>query len=205
MRGVQVYGSKGVPVATGRGVFARVFVEHFPFVPVEDDERLHDPWLRANFIEQVFVMKRWRDLLQNPRSRNALVRFHTEHALLIFSHSPRHHRLMGNMVARIGAMSISVLYDEYQRLLLEVLRLKATPAKQAYCLRYITGYFKKQLSPDEKEELREAIEGFRQGHISLNVPLTLINHYVHRYDQPYLKEQHYLKPHPLQLQAQNHR
>jgi rubrerythrin len=40
--------------------------------------------------------------------------------------------------------------------------------------------------------------------VPLIVPITLINHYVCKYDQPYLKEQYYLHPHPLELQLRNH-
>jgi len=191
--------------AKGTGLFARVFMEHFPLVPVEDDGRLHDPTLRENFIERVFVMKRWRDALRalrHKRSRGALVRFHTEHKLLVLSHSPRHHRIMGNLVAQ--AMPIPALYDEYERLLMEALRLKATPAKHCNVLQHIMGYFKKQLSPDAKGELLEIIDHYRQGHVPLIVPITLVNHYVRLYDQPYLKEQYYLHPHPLELQLRNH-
>jgi len=36
------------------------------------------------------------------------------------------------------------------------------------------------------------------------VPITLINHYVRKYNQPYLQEQVYLHPHPLELQLRNH-
>ena len=202
MERVKVYDTKGAPVHKGVGIFARVFMEHFPLVPVEDDGRLHDPTLRENFIERVFVMKRWRGALGYKRSRGALVRFHTDHKLLILSHSPRHHRIMGNLVAQ--TMPIPTLYDEYERLLMEALRLKATPAKQCNVLQHIMGYFKKQLSPDAKRELLEIIEHYRHGHVPLIVPITLVNHYVRLYDQPYLRQQHYLHPHPLELQLRNH-
>lgn len=191
--------------AKGVGLFARVFMEHFPLVPVEDDGRLHDPALRENFIERIFVMKRWRDALRalrHKRNRGALVRFHTKHKLLILSHSPRHHRIMGRLVAQ--AMPIPALYDKYQRLLMEALRLKATPAKHCNVLQHIMGYFKKQLSPDAKGELLEIIDHYRQGQVPLIVPISLVNHYVRLYDQPYLKLQYYLHPHPLELQLRNH-
>jgi uncharacterized protein YbgA (DUF1722 family) len=66
------------------------------------------------------------------------------------------------------------------------------------------GYFKEQLSADEKKELLEVIDNFQGGYIPLIVPVTLINHYVRKYDQPCLKEQIYLNPHPLELQLRNH-
>jgi uncharacterized protein YbgA (DUF1722 family) len=66
------------------------------------------------------------------------------------------------------------------------------------------GYFKKQLSSDENQELLEIIQRYSVGLVPLIVPLTLINHYVRKYDQPYLKEQFYLNPHPIELQLRNH-
>jgi len=41
-------------------------------------------------------------------------------------------------------------------------------------------------------------------YIPLIVPVTLINHYVRKFDQPYLKEQVYLNSHPIELQLRNH-
>jgi uncharacterized protein YbgA (DUF1722 family) len=87
---------------------------------------------------------------------------------------------------------------------MESLKLKTTPKKNANVLQHMMGYFKEQLSPDEKKELREAIDHYRQGHIPLVVPITLINHYVRKYDQLYLKQQVYLNPHPLEQQLRNH-
>ena len=205
MERIKVYAIEGGTVSKGVGLFARLFMENFPLIPVEDDARLHDPVLRDNFIERVFVMKRWRDALRalRPRrSRGELVRFHTRHKLIILSHSPQHHRVMGRLVAQAGP--INALYDEYERLLREALRLKATPAKHDNVLQHIMGYFKKQLSPDVKAELLEIIAAYRQGNIPLIVPITLLNHYVRLYDQPYLKGQYYLHPHPLELRLRNH-
>jgi uncharacterized protein YbbK (DUF523 family) len=46
MERVKVYNEKGMPEKKGTGLFARVFMDHFPLVPVEDEGRLHDPKLR---------------------------------------------------------------------------------------------------------------------------------------------------------------
>jgi uncharacterized protein YbgA (DUF1722 family) len=66
------------------------------------------------------------------------------------------------------------------------------------------GYFKDDLSADEKQELREIIDLYHQNLVPLIVPVTLINHYVRKYGQAYLKEQWYLNPHPIELQLRNH-
>jgi uncharacterized protein YbgA (DUF1722 family)/uncharacterized protein YbbK (DUF523 family) len=204
MERVRVYNEKGMPSKKGVGMFARIFMNHFPLLPVEDEGRLHDPQLRENFIERIFALKRWREVLSKKESRGNLVDFHTKHKLLILSHSPKHYQIMGKLVAKAKEIPIKELYQQYQNILMEALQLKTTPKKNANVLMHMMGYFREQLSSDEKQELLEVIENYRQEYIPLIVPMTLINHYVRKYDQPYLKEQAYLNPHPLELQLRNH-
>jgi uncharacterized protein YbgA (DUF1722 family)/uncharacterized protein YbbK (DUF523 family) len=204
MEGIRVYNEKGIPVKKGVGIFARIFMDHFSLLPVEDEGRLHDPELRENFIERIFTLKRWREVLGKKESRGNVVDFHTKHKLLILSHSPKHYQMMGKLVAQAKNLPLKELYHEYQTLLMESLGLKTTPKKNANVLQHMMGYFKEQLSSDEKQELLEVIDLYRKEIIPLIVPITLINHYVRKYDQPYLKKQIYLNPHPLELQLRNH-
>jgi len=204
MERVRVYNEKGMPVKKGVGMFARVFMEHYPLLPVEDEGRLHDPKLRENFVERIFTLKRWREVLAKKESRGNLVDFHTQHKLLILSHSPKHYQIMGKLAPKAKEILIKELYRQYQNILMEALQLKTTPKKNSNVLMHMMGYFRGQLSSDEKQELLEVIDHYRQEYIPLIVPMTLINHYVRKYDQPYLKQQVYLNPHPLELQLRNH-
>ena len=201
---VKVYNEKGMPHKVGVGIFARAFMQHFPLIPVEDDGRLNDPLIRENFILQIFTMKRWRDNLARKRAMGSLVDFHTRNKLLILSHSQKHYRLMGKLVADGKQMPIKALYDQYQQILMEALKLKTTIKKHANVMQHLMGYFKKQLSPDEKQELLEVFEQYRNELVPLLVPITLINHYVRKYDQAYLKQQTYLNPHPMELKLRTH-
>jgi uncharacterized protein YbgA (DUF1722 family)/uncharacterized protein YbbK (DUF523 family) len=205
MERVKVYKDGGMPQKNGVGVFARIFMEHFPLLPVEEEGRLHDPLIRENFIERIFTLKRWVESVETGKSRARLVDFHTRHKMLIIAHSEKHERIMGRMVAQGGnRLSLDGDYAQYQTLLMEALRLKATPKKNANVLQHMMGYFKQQLSTDEKMELIEIIDKYRMESLPLIVPVTLIGHYVRKYDQPYLKMQVYLNPHPLDLQMRNH-
>jgi len=201
---VKVYNEKGMPHKIGIGIFARAFMEHFPLIPVEDDGRLNNPLIRENFILKIFTMKRWRDNMARNPSMGNLVDFHTRNKLLILSHSPKLYRLMGKLVADGRKLPIKELYDQYQLLLMEALKLKTTIRKNTNVLQHLMGYFKKQLSGDEKQELLEIFGQYRNEHVPLIVPITLINHYVRKYEQPYLKQQTYLHPHPLELKLRTH-
>jgi uncharacterized protein YbgA (DUF1722 family)/uncharacterized protein YbbK (DUF523 family) len=201
---VRVYNAKGMPEKKGVGVFARAFTRHFPRVPVEEEGRLNDPKLRETFIEQIFTLKRWREGLAGPLRAATLVDFHSRHKLLILSHSPVHAARMGKLVADARRTPIREVFAAYEQLLIDALRLKSTVAKHVNVLQHIMGYFKRQLSADEKQELLEVLDRYRREHVPLIVPVTLLNHYVRKYDQPYLRQQVYLNPHPLALKLRNH-
>jgi uncharacterized protein YbgA (DUF1722 family) len=171
---------------------------------VEEEGRLHDPKLRENFIERVFALKRWRETISKKQSLGQLVDFHTKNKLLILSHNPATHQAMGKLLARGKQIPLQTLYEKYQTFLTQALKLRSTAKKNTNVLQHMLGYFKEQLSPDEKQEMLEIIDQYRQGLFPLIVPLTLMNHYVRKYDQPYLKEQSYLNPHPVELQLRNH-
>lgn len=205
MERVKVYSADGgMPTRNGVGMFARVFMEHFPLLPVEEEGRLHDPVLRENFIERIFVLRRLRRAMQEKKTVGGLVEFHTRHKLLIMAHSNRHYRLMGPLVAHAQASGIAQTCEQYHALLMEALALKATVKKHTNVLQHMMGYFKNDLSADEKQELLEVIDSYRCELVPLVVPVTLINHYVRKFDQTYLSGQYYLNPHPFELKLRNH-
>ena len=201
MERIKVYSQNGIPSRKGVGIFARIFMEHFPLMPVEDESRLNDPKIRENFIERIFTLERWRRVGEGMRN---LIAFHTQHELLILAHSQKHYQMLGRLVAWAKEIPWKDLHKEYERLLLEALSVETTPKKNTTVLQHVMGHFKGQLSGDEKKELRELIGLYRQGRVPLIVPITLLNHYARKYDQPYLKDQYYLNPHPTELQLRNH-
>jgi uncharacterized protein YbgA (DUF1722 family) len=69
---------------------------------------------------------------------------------------------------------------------------------------HILGYFKQELSPDEKQEVLEMIEAYLLADAPLIFPITLLNHFVRKFDQPSLRDQYYLHPHPLDLRLRSH-
>jgi uncharacterized protein YbgA (DUF1722 family) len=120
------------------------------------------------------------------------------------AHSPKHYQVLGRLVAGAKGKPLRKIFEEYEAMLLEALRLMATPKKNSNVLQHMMGYFKTQLSGEEKKELLEVIDLYRREVVPLIVPVTLLNHYVRKYDEPYLTNQTYLRPHPLELQLRNH-
>ncbi len=212
MERIKVYGENGIPHMKGAGLFAKAFMDRFPLIPAEDEGRLHDVGLRENFIERIFTLARWRALEANLSGnvsgtrddRTALATFHARHKLLVMSHSPAIAREMGRLAANAEPASFADLRAAYLERLMRALRLQATKAKHVNVLQHILGYFKKQLTSDEKAEMLDIIERYRRDEAPLLVPVTLLNHFVRKYGEPYLARQYYLAPHPWQLRLCNH-
>lgn len=205
MERVKVYPpGGGVASKKGVGIFARAFMQAFPDLPVEEEGRLHDPDLRENFIERIFVVWRWKEMLASGGKAGQIVDFHTRHKLLLMAHSPSHYRSLGKLVAEVKKYNTPEFIELYYPQLMAALKLHATRRKNLNVLQHILGYFKRDLSTDEKAEILEIFESYRSGLYPLIVPITLLNHFVRKYGQDYLQQQYYLVPHPLELKLRNH-
>lgn len=201
---VKVFGKSGQSQKKGRGLFAAALVDNFPLLPVEEEGRLHDAPLRENFIENVFCYKRWQDFLNDSPDYKKLINFHARHKLQLMAHSPKHLSKMGKLVAAGKQTPKQELLDNYQANLMEAMGLKATVKKNVNVLYHIMGYFKKKIVTDEKAEMISLIESYHDQTVPLIVPLTLVNHFIRKYDIDYLKNQYYLEPHPAELMLRNH-
>ena len=179
-------------------------LERFPTLPVEEEGRLNDPAIRENFIERVFAAARWQRFLDGrPRTRD-LVAFHAAHKFAILAHSPKHYADLGQRVAAAGRALTQAKLDEYGALFMEALAVRATRRRHVNVLQHLAGFFKKQLSPDERAELAEVIEEYGRELVPLVVPIALIRHHVRRVSVTYLADQVYLRPHPKELMLRNH-
>jgi len=203
---VRVYQTKGAPaVKQGVGIFARALTNRIPDLPVEENGRLHDPRLRENFVERIFVRRRWHQMLENDPTPGGLVRFHTSHKMVFMAHSNAHYRSIGRLVASAGVTPWNELIACYQAQMTEALRLIATPKKNTNVLHHLMGFLKDAISADDKQELLDIIDQYRSEQLPLIVPITLLEHHLRKPTVPeWVHMQAYLNPYPQELTLRNH-
>lgn len=201
---VRVYSPSGSPSKEGIGVFARNFIEHFQLVPVEEEGRLNDLKIRENFIERIFAYNRLLNFFSNKFSTSELIQFHTKEKFLLLSHSEKHYRELGNIVANVKSISRTELKEKYMKTFMEALKIRSTIKKNSNVLYHILGYLKNILNNFEKKSIIRLIEDYQKELIPLIVPLTLIRHYIEKENIEYIKSQTYLNPHPKELMLRNH-
>ena len=201
---VKIYDRHGTPARGGRGLFAAALVDAFPHLPVEEEGRLVDPRLRDNFVERVFAYRRLRNLFVARWTVGNVVRFHTAHKLLLLAHAPEAYRELGRLVADACGLSRRDLERRYLDGFMRALAQPATTRRHTNVLQHMAGYFKERLDAASKCELADTITDYRHGLVPLVVPLTLLRHYVRRFEVAYLAGQTYLQPHPKELMLRNH-
>jgi uncharacterized protein YbbK (DUF523 family)/uncharacterized protein YbgA (DUF1722 family) len=207
MERVKIYpraGSSGSFAAKGVGHFAAVLMAQMPQLPVEEEGRLHDPPLRENFISRLFAYQRWQELLAQGVTRSALMTFHAAHKYQMMAHNQTRLRDAGRLLAKPDAFaSDDELAAAYLLAFTTIMKRTPTTRNHSNAMQHMIGYFSKQLDAEDTAEMTQTIEDYRLGLLPLIVPITLIRHYVRKFDVSYLQDQVYLFPHPHELMLLN--
>jgi uncharacterized protein YbgA (DUF1722 family)/uncharacterized protein YbbK (DUF523 family) len=201
---VKLYRDNGhLAEASTRGVFAASLHQLRPELPLEDEGRLHDPVLRENFLNRVFVYGRWQRLLANGLSQQGLLDFHARHKYLLMANHPQQQKVLGRLLSNLANQDLAELAPLYFRQLMEALSRPATRGSHSNVLQHLSGHLKPHLGNAERTELQQLIEQYRSGVIPLVVPLTLLRHHFNRHPDAYVANQDYLRPYPDDLSLRN--
>jgi uncharacterized protein YbgA (DUF1722 family)/uncharacterized protein YbbK (DUF523 family) len=193
-----------MPIREGVGIYAGKMMKNLPYLPVEEEGRLGDAVLRENFIQRVFIMRRWKQLQEQGMTLNGLLTFHARHKLIIMSHNQNYNRELGQMLAAVRKDNVGDMVDEYLLKLMRTLKIPATRGNHVNVLQHIQGYLKKPLDADDKLELTETVRKYRLGQLPLIVPITLLNHFFRKHPDEYIANSWYMNPYPEEMSLQNH-
>ncbi|MFW5409868.1 YbgA family protein [Pectobacterium brasiliense] len=201
MERVRLYDEKGNRGRKeGVGIFTASLLEKYPWLPVEEDGRLHDPVLRENFVERVFALHELNTLRANGLTRRALLDFHSRYKLQLLAHHQAGYREIGPFVASLHEWeNLDDFFVAYREKLMTILKKPASRKNHTNVLMHIQGYFRNQLTLRQRGELREVILHYRDGLLPILAPLTLLKHYLAEYPDRYLLTQNYFDPYPQSL------
>ncbi|MEN8718005.1 MAG: DUF523 and DUF1722 domain-containing protein [Sulfurovum sp.] len=197
---VKVYKEVKAPSENkGVGIFAKKLQEKYPYLPIEEEGRLNDAWLRENFLMQVYAYADLHEMIATNPSYKDLVQFHTKYKYLIMAKSELSYKILGNLVANHDNKSIEDILIQYRQEFLIAINKKGSVAKTYNVLQHIFGYFKKLISNEEKEVILETLNEYKEKIIPLIAVVKIINIYVKRFDVEYLKTQKFLNPYPSEF------
>lgn len=175
--------------------------EYTPLVPMEELVGLNDRERRENFFERVYAYNRWQLMLANQGDCRAFIEFHMRHKLMLMARGQVYYRELGRTVAGVRSNTLTDRRLAYIAMFMRIMALPSKRGGHINVLQHILGYFKQQLSGDEKRLLLADFEAYRHQRLSLDMVLGLIRNLLQRFPQDYIADQHYLEPYPRALRA----
>ncbi len=181
------------------GVFASVCREKFPLLPMEEEGRLQDAWLRENFVMQLFAYDSIQKLKDSKLTMKELVDFHTRNKFLLQAKDEKLYRVLGNIVGNHENLPFDELFANYEHNFKVASAQKSSIKRNRNVLEHMAGFLKNDLSSVEKEALHEQIDDYAKKIIPIITPLSTIKLYAKKYNTTYLLAQTFLEPYPKEL------
>ena len=189
---------KSAPIYKDKGLFGEEVINRFSFTAIEDETRLNNSIIREHFLKRIFTFSRFRAIKSNP-TINKLIKFHTENKHLLMSYNQKQLKILGNIVAQYKIISLEDIYNEYEKHLIQALSKAPRCTSNINVLQHAFGYFSKEINQEEKKMFLNSIEDFKEGRVSINVPITIIKSWIIRFQNQFLKNQTFFSPYPNEL------
>jgi uncharacterized protein YbbK (DUF523 family)/uncharacterized protein YbgA (DUF1722 family) len=199
MGSAKTYLKNGYIEGKSDGIFVKMCRESFPLLPMEEEGRLQDAWLRENFIMQLFCYDAIERFKVDEPNMSKLVNFHASYKFLLQSKDEKLYRELGNAVANHDKLPFSYILKLYEHRFKLAISKKSSIKKCRNVLQHMAGFFKKDLLEIEKKVLHEQIEDFANKLVPIIVPLSTIRLYAQKYETKYLLDQVFLDPYPREL------
>lgn len=195
----KAYLENGFADSKADGMFVAICKEKFPLLPMEEEGRLQDDWLRENFIMQLFAYDAIEKLKESKPDMKAVVDFHTKNKFLLQAKDEKLYRVLGNIVGNHENLPFDELLANYEYNFKVAIAKKSSIKRNRNVLEHMSGFFKNELSSEEKEVLHEQIEEYAKKIVPLIVPLSTIKLYAKKHKTAYLLGQTFLEPYPKEL------
>ena len=199
IRDVKIHASADGPSRSrGTGLFARHVRDRFPLAPVEDEGRLTNLPIRHHFLASLFTVARFRSAREEGNMA-ALVRFQTEHKLLLMAHGAESLRRLGQITAGAHRGNAADAFANYADLLGPLLRRQPGAGAVVNVLQHAFGYLSDGLKPRERKYFLRLTEEYRRDQVPLAAVLAVLQAWIARVQEPYLETQRFFSPYPREL------
>ena len=194
MERIKIYhGENDLLSTNGVGLYAKQIMDASPLLPVEEEGRLADKGLKENFIQRVYVYHAWQQLILAGLTAQRLLQFHTQIKFTLLAHCETTYRQLGRLLADLRKGTIQQIADDYVTQLMQGLKKPATRSRHCNVLMHILGFLKRHLNSADKQELIEAIQRYKRGGVTIDVPMVLLRHHLRYAPSSYIENQFYLQ------------
>ena len=187
---------KASPVGKGPGFFGNKVMEMFPGLSIEHEGRLKNFKLREHTLTKLFALASFRG---HKKKMSDLVKFHSNNKYLFMAYNQNNMRMMGKIVANHEKLKLEEVMEKYESVMKETLSNPPKRTSNINSIMHIFGYFKNDLSKEEKAFFLETLDLYREGRIPFTSAMRLLRSWTLRFKSEYLEYQTYFEPYPEEL------
>ena len=170
-------------------------MDKFPNIPKEEEIGLSDGPLREHFYTSIFVYADFRTV----KSLKNLYDFHAKHKLLFMTYNQIQLKELGNIAANYDGKTIKEVLIRYFSILQKIFKKKPRYVSHINTQMHAFGYYKKQLTKEEKKDFLYLLEDYRTKKISISSVKSIIKSWNEKFENQYLINQSYFAPYPDEL------
>jgi len=137
-----------------------------------------------------FVLKQFEDAKQEGNINN-LIKFHSINKYLVMAHSQMYLTDLGNIIAKQNKTPLNSVFERYEIILKRALEKEPTRKTHSNVLMKILGYFKADLSSEDRTNILKMIFDYKDNHIEIDTLLSRFDELTRRFGKFYLVRQTY--------------
>ena len=199
IKAVKVYQGFGNSRTNSRpGFFGNAVLERFPYLAIEDDGRLRNLKIRENFLTKLYILAGFRKVKES-RNLNELIKFHSDNKMLLMAYNQENMRKLGRIIGNPDKRTFADLISKYQTVFYDSILDAPKYTANINVLMHAMGYFRKELTHNEKAFFLDSVEKYRTGIFPLFVCLNILKSWIIRFNNEYLIDQTFFEPYPEEL------
>ncbi|MBW2986620.1 DUF523 and DUF1722 domain-containing protein [Candidatus Woesearchaeota archaeon] len=199
-KNVPIYPSTGRVQAksSGPGFFGEKILEKFKGVPIEDEGRLRNFKIREHFLTKLFLFADFRQV-KKSNSISKLLDFHSKNRLLIMAYSQKELKSMGKILGEQKKTKLAKTFNDYEEHLHKAFAKCPRYTSNINVLMHAYSHFADKINKKEREYFHKLIKEYKDAKIPFTAILTVLEDWIIRFDDEYLKKQNFFNPHPIDL------
>ena len=106
---------------------------------------------------------------------------------------------LGRIVANHNNLALETVIEDYSSLFNQTIAIRSSIKKTANVLEHLLGFFKRDLETDDKNQILDLIDKYRESLIPLVTITELFKLFANKYHKKFLLRQCFLNPYPEEL------
>lgn len=152
-----------------------------------------DNFEKRKIVTRIFLIEELEEIKNNKRQLSELVKFHARNKYLYFCYNIKKKDELGRIVANSKNKNLEKIFEDYEKVLLEILDEPITKGREVNAYLHIFGYFRSDLSEDEKADYFRIINDFEKTNISDFEIRNKLFEFSKKYKKEYISNQFILR------------